>query len=212
MMRLINSFTYPFIFVSLLWIIMIFQVISGISLADLGVFPRTLIGLRGIVLMPLIHANYFHLWSNTFPLIILGASLNYFYPEVSGRTWIIIYLLTGILVWLFARPDVHIGASGVIYGLAAFLFFGGLFRKDNRLKAISLLILIYYGGIFWGVFPIDPHISWEGHLFGAFSGIFAAFIYRHKGSKPKKHDWETAENIHHDNGLPHISDYFELKP
>ncbi len=192
--------------------IMIFQYISGISLLDWGVFPRSIIGLRGIITMPLIHANYLHLWSNTFPLIVLGASLNFFYPEVSGRTWIIIYFLTGILVWLFARPDIHIGASGIIYGLAAFLFFGGLFRKDNRLRAISLLILIYYGGIFWGVFPIDPHISWEGHLFGACSGICAAFIYRHKGTKPEKHDWETEKDLDVHDGLPHISDYFELKP
>ena len=84
---------------------------------------------------------------------------------------------------VFCPPDDHIGASGIIYGLAAFLFFGGLFRKDNRLRAVSLIILIYYGGIFWGVFPIDPHISWEGHLFGACSGIFAAFIYRKSNLK-----------------------------
>ena len=211
MMRFIYSFTLPFFFVCLLWIIMIFQVMIGVSFSYWGLFPRTEHGLIGIFTMPLIHANYFHLWSNTFPLIILGAGVNFFYPEVAGKTWFIIYFLTGILVWFFARPDDHIGASGIVYGLAAFLFFGGLFRKDNRLRAVSLIILIYYGGIFWGVFPIDPHISWEGHLFGACSGIFAAFIYRHKGAKPQKYDWEE-KDLDTNDGLPHISDYFELKP
>jgi len=210
MLRLVNSFTYPFIFVSLLWIIMIFQVASGISFANWGVVPLTLTGLRGIITMPLVHAGYMHLWSNTFPLIVLGAGVNYFYPEVSGKTWMIIYLGTGILVWLFARQNDHIGASGIIYGLAAFLFFGGIFRKDNRLRALSLIILIYYGGIFWGVFPIDPHISWEGHLFGACTGVLAAFIFRNSGPKPQKPEW--INEIEQDDGLPHISHYFEVNP
>ena len=211
MYRLINSFAYPFFFVCLLWIIMIFQESSGVSLAAFGVLPRHSDGLIGILTMPLIHANYAHLWANSFPLIVLGAGVNYFYPEVAGKTWAIIYLLTGLLVWLFARMSDHIGASGIIYGLAAFLFFGGFFRKNIRLLAVSLMILIYYGGIFWGVFPIDPHISWEGHLFGAVSGTFAAFIFRNKGPKPERPDWDN-EIDNQDDGLPHISHYFEVKP
>jgi membrane associated rhomboid family serine protease len=129
---------------------------------------------------------------------------------VAARVWGIIYILTGSLVWIFGRQSEHIGASGLIYGFAAFLFFGGIFRKNTRLLAISLLVLVYYGGIIWGVLPLDPRISWEGHLFGALSGIFAAYIFKNRGPKPKKYEWEN--EIEQDDGLPHISKYFEVKP
>ena len=209
-MRFINSFLYPFVFVCLLWVIMVYQYTSGVSLAGWGVLPRHVNGLEGILTMPLIHANYTHLLSNSLPLIILGAGVNYFYPEVASRVWTIIYVLTGLLVWLFARANDHIGASGVIYGLAAFLLFEGIFRRNIRLMAISLLVTVFYGGIIWGILPLDPHISWEGHLFGAMSGIFAAYIYKKKGPKPKIFDWENEEGP--DDGKPHISKYYEVKP
>jgi len=210
-MRLINSIIYPFIFVCLLWLIMIFQYVSHINLGGFGVFPRHVDGLIGIITMPLIHANYSHLISNTLPFLILGSGLNYFYPDIATRVWAIIYILTGTLVWLFARTSEHIGASGIIYGLAAFLLFEGIFRKDIRLMAISLLVTIFYGGIIWGVFPGNPQVSWEGHLFGALSGIFAAYIYKKKGAKPHKHDWENEEDKEED-GRHHISHYYEVKP
>jgi membrane associated rhomboid family serine protease len=189
---------------------MIYQQLFHISLADWGVLPRQVPGLKGIITMPLIHANYTHLASNSIPIITLGAGIIFFYPEVAAWVWGIIYVLTGSLVWIFGRESEHIGASGLIYGFAAFLFFGGIFRRNTRLLAISLLVLVYYGGIIWGVLPIDPRISWEGHLFGALSGIFAAYIFKNKGPKPKKYEWEN--EIEQDDGLPHISKYFEVKP
>jgi membrane associated rhomboid family serine protease len=209
-MRLINSFIFPFIFLSLMWLLMIYQSLFHVSLVELGVLPRHLTGLIGIITMPLIHANYMHLASNSIPLITLGAGIIFFYPEVAGWVWGIIYFFTGALVWIFARESEHIGASGLIYGFAAFLFFGGIFRKNTRLLAISLLVMVYYGSMIWGVLPVDPHISWEGHLFGAFTGLIAAWIFKNKGPKPKKYEWEN--EIEQDDGLPHISKYFEVNP
>jgi len=215
--RLINSIVYPFIFLSLLWIIMLYQYLTGISLGHYGVYPRHVEGLEGIIFMPLLHASFTHLLSNSLPLLILGAGVIYFYREVAAKVIAIIYFMTGALVWIFARGGVdghavhHIGASGIIYGFAAFLFFGGIFRKNPRLMAISLLILIYYGGLFWGALPGgNPNISWEGHLCGAIAGIFAAYIYKNKGPKPKKYDWEDEPDSIHPG--PHISQYWEVKP
>jgi membrane associated rhomboid family serine protease len=82
------------------------------------------------------------------------------------------------LVWLFARPVYHVGASGIIYGLLGFLFFSGIFRRDNRSIAIALLITFLYGGLIWGVLPGARGISWESHLFGGISGIVIAFIFQ----------------------------------
>ena len=97
--------------------------------------------------------------------------------------------MDGLLVWLFARESYHIGASGLVYGFAAFLFFSGLFRKDKRSIALSLLIVFLYGGMVWGVLPTDPKISFESHLFGALTGIVCAFLFR-KNDPPPVYEWE----------------------
>jgi membrane associated rhomboid family serine protease len=189
-MRLLNSFLYPFIFLCLLWLIWIYQHFTGHNLYNWGVYPRHIEGLKGILTMPLIHeaGSTTHLMSNTIPLFTLGAGIIFFYPEVAARVWVLIYLLTGSLVWLIARAsehNEHIGASGLIYGFAAFLFFEGIFRKNLRLMAISLLVLLYYG-------------------------IIVAYIYKNKGPKPKQHDWENENDT--DEGPSHISRYYEVKP
>ncbi len=98
------------------------------------------------------------------------------------------------MVWLFARPSYHIGASGVIYGLASLLFFNGMFRKSYRLVAVSLLVVFLYGGMIWGVLPLDEHISFEGHLAGAFVGFLISFRYRKWVFVEKKvYQWENDE-------------------
>lgn len=191
--ELFKKLILPLTFPLLLWVIYLFTQILEISTFKLGILPRSFSGLIGILTSPLIHQDLSHLISNTAPLIIMGLSIFYFYSKVAYKSFVIIYIGTGILVWLFAREAYHIGASGIIYGFVSFLFFSGIFRKDNRSIALALIIIFLYGGLIWGVLPLEKGVSWESHLFGAIVGVFPAFIFR-KIDPPKKYDWEDEES------------------
>lgn len=189
-----KSLLIPGGFVVLLWIILIIQQTFQLDLPYwFGLHPRSLSGLIGIITSPLIHAGFTHLLSNTIPVFLLSAGVIYFYPETGFRVIAIIYIFTGVLVWLFARPVYHIGASGLIYGFAAFLFFSGIFKRDNRSIGLSLLVVFLYGGMVWGILPGQPGISWESHFFGGITGIVCAYIFRKK-DKHYKYDWEAEES------------------
>lgn len=164
--------------VFLMWFVFVLDYIQGFSFGKLGIFPRTISGSIGIITAPLIHGGVTHILSNTFPLLILGAILFFYYKRIAGKVFIAAYFLTNILVWLFARPSYHIGASGLVYSLAAFLVAFGIFRRDPLSIIISAVVLLLYGSIFWGVLPANNGISWESHLFGAIVGVFLAFSYK----------------------------------
>lgn len=190
--KLKTSIIVPVSFIMILWIIKLFEVITGISFVEFGLYPLKASGLVGIITAPLIHANFNHLISNSIPLLLLSGGLIYFYPQASFKVFGMVYIIPGIFVWFLARPAYHIGASGMIYGFVSFLFFSGLIRRDNRSIALSLIVTFLYGGIVWGVLPIDREISWEYHLFGALTGIFCAFLFR-KLDPAKKYDWEEED-------------------
>ncbi len=186
--RFLASLKLPLYFVGVLWVIKLFEVITSINLGYFGVLPRTIDGLIGILTYPLIHGDFLHLFNNSVPLIILGFITFYSYKSVAHKVLPFIWASSGILVWLFARQDYHIGASGVVYGLAFFIAFSGLFRKDLKSVALALFVVFWYGGIIWGLLPIQSGVSWEGHLFGAIAGLFCA--YRYKGvDLPEKFEW-----------------------
>jgi hypothetical protein len=90
----------------------------------------------------------------------------------------IIYLFTGLSVWLFARPVSHIGASGVVYGLVAFIFWNGIFRRSIRSIILAVVVTMLYSGMFMGILPQQEGISWESHLFGALVGVVTAYWFR----------------------------------
>lgn len=187
--KLIIPLTFPIF----LWIIYLVAYLFDIYPYKLGVLPRNLSGLVGIFTSPLIHGGFSHLVSNTAPLIFMGVGIFYFYPKVAYKVFTIIYLGTGILVWLLGREVYHIGASGIIYGFVSFLFFSGIFRKDHRSIALALVVVFFYGGLIWGVLPVEKGVSWESHLFGAIVGLISSFIFR-KVDPPKKYDWEDEES------------------
>lgn len=176
-----------------LWLIHLITYLFNLQTYKLGILPRSFTGLIGIITSPLIHGSFSHLISNTAPLIIMGIGIFYFYPKVAYKVFLLIYLGTGIFVWLFAREVYHIGASGIIYGFVSFLFFSGVFRKDNRSIALALVVIFLYGGLIWGVLPTQRGVSWESHLFGGLSGLISAFIFR-KVDPPKKYEWEDEES------------------
>lgn len=167
------------LFTFLLWIIKAIEVAFELDFTEFGILPRHLYGMFGIITGPLVHGDIFHLISNTFPLIILGVGLFYFYHRIAFEVIFIIYLMTGFWVWLAAREAYHIGISGIIYGLLSFLLFSGFIRRDTKSLSVSFIVLFIYGGnMIYGVFPYNTGVSWESHLLGAISGLFCAIFFR----------------------------------
>lgn len=184
--------TFPLLFGAVLWLVWLLDEVFDLNLYKCGVLPRTARGMTGILFSPLIHSNVNHLASNSLPLLILGVIMFAFYREIAFKVFFIVYFSTGICVWLFGRAEAyHIGASGLIYGFVCFLFYSGLFRKNRRLIALSLLVTFMYGSLIFGVLPFRAKkISWESHLVGAITGGIAAFFLRKKGPENDHYDWQ----------------------
>lgn len=181
------------LFILILWIIKISEILLNLDFAFLGIFPLKTKGLIGVLTAPLIHSDISHLLANSVPLLILGTGLFYFYNKIAFRVFFMSYFIANIWIWLGARQAYHIGASGIVYSIASFLFVSGVIRKNIKLMAIALLVVFLYGSMVWGVLPLQPQISWESHLMGAIAGIVLAFYYRDKGPKRKIYSWEFEE-------------------
>lgn len=171
---LFGSTVIPLRLIFFMWLFYVLEWVYGWPLGFLGIEPRTIHGLAGILFAPLIHGDFYHLVSNTVPLLFLGTLLFFVYERIALQVFLRSYFWTNVLVWLFARPANHIGASGVVYGLAFFLIFFGMFRRDFISLLISVFTLSLYGSVFYGILPGDPFISWESHLGGALVGIYSA--------------------------------------
>ena len=184
---------FPLLFIALLWLLKLIEVISGLSLTGYGVYPGKISGLPGIILAPLIHGSFAHLVANTLPILVLGTSMTHTYPRSARPVFVSIYLISGLGVWLFARPAYHFGASGLNYGMMFFIFVIGILRRDRLPIALSMLVFFLYGSMIYGIFPQDPAISFEYHFFGAMTGIVLAFIMKSRDPKPpeKTYDWEN---------------------
>jgi len=195
--KLLSSVYIPFILLFIMWVLKIVELAFDIHLSWLGVHPKHLDGLPGIVLSPFLHGDIHHLMANSVSFLVLAVALFYFYRQISLRVLLGIWLLSGMFIWLSGQENSHhIGASSLIYGLAAFLFVSGAIRKDTRLAALAMVVAFLYGSIVWGVFPDffpKENISWEGHLGGFISGTLLAFYYKNSGPKRKKYSWEYEE-------------------
>ncbi|HET8855665.1 MAG TPA: rhomboid family intramembrane serine protease [Salinimicrobium sp.] len=181
---------YPLILVFSIWLVFWFEIRFGFDFNNFGVYPREIEGLKGIIFSPFIHGDIKHLFHNSIPLFVLTLALFYFYRRISWQILLFGLLITGLLTWIIGRPAYHIGASGVIYMLTGFLFFKGIFSKYYRLVALSLIVVFLYGGMLWYVTPVDPEISWEGHLSGLITGFLLSLVYRKNIARPKKFEWE----------------------
>jgi membrane associated rhomboid family serine protease len=178
---LLNSFWFPLLFVAILWAVKGTESLSHNSFAHLGLYPLDFKGLRGILFAPFIHGSWGHLVNNTLPLLMLTWGLFYFYREVAYKVFFLIFFIHNFWLWFFGRDAYHIGASGIVYGLGAFLFLSGIIRMNKHLLSISLLVAFVYGSMVWGIFPLEQEVSWEAHLSGMAAGILLAVYYRHYG-------------------------------
>jgi len=150
------------------------------GLRGLGIMPRTLPGLVGVVFAPLLHASATHLVANLLPLFVLLALLFADRGYRPGWTLGFIWMASGLGTWLIGRgPAVHLGASSIIYGLVAYLVAAGLMMRSWRAAFVALVVLLLYGGVWYGLLPQRGPVSWEGHLCGALAGLVAA-RWRHR--------------------------------
>jgi membrane associated rhomboid family serine protease len=179
-------------FVVALWLFQFLNWGLDLELQRFGVRPRQFAGLPGILLAPLLHGGFSHLIANSAPMLVLGTAMLYLYPNSAVKVLPAVYLGPGVAVWLFGQPlSVHIGASGLVYGLVSYVFVAGVIRRDRRAIAASMLVYFLYGTLVWGVLPIKSGVSWESHLAAALIGLAAAVAFRHLDVPPhKRYDWE----------------------
>lgn len=170
-------------FVATIWAVFLLEYVVPFNLLSFGVTPRTLGGLTGVLAMPFLHANLQHIVGNTLPLFVLLVLL----AGSKAKSWTVvaeIVVLNGLLLWLLGRPATHIGASGLIFGLMAFLIVSGWLERRFVPLVVSLAVTFLYGGILLsGVIPrFGTYISWDGHLFGAIAGGVVAYLLTQNGT------------------------------
>ena len=188
-----SIFLVPIVFVLVIWIVYAIEITFGYNFNTYGVYPRNLVGLRGVFLTHFIHSNTNHLFNNSIPLFVLLSSLFYFYRTIAYKVLLYGALWSGLLTWTIARESYHIGASGIVYVLFSFIFFSGIIRKHYRLVALSFMIIFLYGSMIWYVFPIKEGISWEGHLSGFLVGLLYSILYRNRGIVKEVHQFSKTD-------------------
>jgi len=193
--RLRIAFVIALSFALLLWAVKLAEYFGGFDFTQFGIYPRQVGGLAGVAFSPFIHGSFAHLFANTAPIIVIGTMLLYGYPRAAKVLLPVVYLGSGVAVWLFAREAYHIGASGLAFGMLFFVLTVGILRWDRRAIALSLVVFFLYGGMIWGVLPVAREVSFESHLSGALIGIVLAFLLRHRDPEPprQQYSWEREE-------------------
>ncbi|WP_294205214.1 rhomboid family intramembrane serine protease [uncultured Chryseobacterium sp.] len=198
---------HPLLMLAAMWLGYLLQMAGFFENCFGAIIPLLPEGLLGVITSPLLHGNLDHIIGNSIPIAILMFLLYQFYPLVANKAFVIGWLATGLLLWLLPPVDIltgeymytcTIGASGIVYVLAFFLFFSGVFRWNVKLLTISLVVVLYYGSLIWGMFPEElfynlqapSKISWQAHLAGAIVGSIIAFAFKNVGEKKKKYIWE----------------------
>lgn len=195
----IEGLTYPLILVFIMWLSFFLNLNYGWNLELYGIRPHVPMGLTGILFMPLLHENFEHLFSNTLPILVAGGFLFYYFKRLTWLILSVIWAGSGIFLWFTGEEGtLHIGASGLVYGLVFFLLVSGLIRGHRQLAAVALLMVFLYGGLLWGLFPeyvriMNQNISWEGHLGGTLAGILMSLVLYRKGPQKPTPSAETEE-------------------
>jgi membrane associated rhomboid family serine protease len=190
--RLRQAFRLAMAFATVLWIIKAVEAFFHLELAQYGVYPLRFSGLFGILTGPFIHGSWSHLVANTLPIIVLGTALIYGYPRSAKFVLPAVWLGSGVGVWLLGREAYHIGASGLTFGVMFFLLVIGILRWDKRAIVLSMIVFLLYGSMVWGIFPLQPGISFESHFFGAVIGTLLAIMLKNHDPAPKEktYSWE----------------------
>ena len=174
-------------FIAIIWGVEAVNTVMDHRLSEFGIVPRTVEGLRGILFWPFLHASFTHVLSNTLPMAVMGSVI-----AIQGRMALlqvsaIVAVVSGAGVWVIARPGVHVGASGLVFGYFGYLVARGWYRRSFSSVVVAILVVFFYGGLIFGILPSFGFVSWEGHLFGLFAGVLAAkIIDEKKPGKPRQ--------------------------
>jgi membrane associated rhomboid family serine protease len=170
--------------VAAMWALEIIDLLPGTELDQWGIEPRTPEGLVGVAAAPFLHADLAHLLGNTVPFVVLGCVIAASGLQRTVQVTVIVALVAGLGTWLTGPTNtIHIGASGIVFGYLSYLIVRGFFGRHLGQVAIGALVVIFYGGLLWGLLPA-PGVSWQGHLFGAIGGVLAAWII-HRPPQPE---------------------------
>ena len=170
------------VLVAVQWVSEIVDFFVKHRLDKYGVRPHQLLGLRGIAFAPFLHAGFNHLIGNTVPFVVLGVLIALGGMRQYVSVTVIVAFISGLGMWLFGSSNqVHIGASGVVFGYLGYLLVRGLFARNVRQILLGVVVAAVYGGLLWGVLPTNSGISWQGHLFGAIGGVVAARLLAETG-------------------------------
>lgn len=172
------------LFVALLWVIQLVNMVTGYSLNSWGIVPRSIGGLIGIPFAPLLHGSLWHIMSNTLPLLILGGLLSLHGRAIFIQVTVLVALFGGLGTWLLGSQGLHVGASGLVFGYWSYLLAYAFFHRELKAILIATLVIIFYGGLFFGLLDLRSHISWSGHAFGMLAGILVAKLHTPKKRKP----------------------------
>jgi len=205
--KIVNSIIYPLLFVGILSIVHLVQYVLGVNWFHYGIYPLTTKSLPGIIFTVFIHGDFNHLFNNAIPLLILGTMLFYFYKKIALRIVVWVVLMGGFWTWISAREAYHVGASGLIYGLFSFLMLSGFIRRNKQLIALSFFVVLVYGSMVWGIFPIKINVSYEAHFWGFVSGSVLALYYRKQGPQKVIYQWPEEDDEDNDENA-----YWKIQP
>lgn len=175
----LDRFGWLIALIAVIWAVQVVNLLTGYTLNDwFGLRPRSLGGLDGVVLMPLLHGSFAHILSNSVPLVVLGGLMAATAPRNAIPATAIIIVLGGIAVWLLGKTAIHVGASGLIFGWFGYLVARGVVERRLVPILVAAGVALFYGTMIFGVLPGQPGVSWESHLFGAGAGVSAALLLR----------------------------------
>ena len=176
---LYHALIVPLLIVFAMYLVFAMEHFGHYDFRALGIYPRKAVSLAGIITMPFVHSDFEHIMANTPAFLFLSVLIFLRYRRIAGKSLVSMWVLTGTILWVIGRPAWHVGCSGIIYAMVMFVFFAGVINRQRSMMALSLIVVFLYGGMVWYMFPqtVLPHISWEGHLAGAMSGITSALVF-----------------------------------
>lgn len=208
--QFINAVFIPLVIGVMMILSFVLEKGMGWDFHTAGVYPRRIENIWGVFTLIFVHADWSHLANNVISFTVLSSFLYYFYRQLASKILVVSYIFSGLILWIIGRDSWHVGASGLIYALAFFLFFSGVIRRHIPLIAISLVVALIYGNMIWHIFPweVRDPISWEGHLAGGIIGIILSVYYRNEGPKKPVKVWDDEDE---DNYTADMDDDHEIE-
>ncbi|MET1256134.1 rhomboid family intramembrane serine protease [Aliikangiella maris] len=170
-----KNYQFILFLVAIMWLLEVINIVIGRQFNQYALVPRNLESLPGIFTMHFLHWNLTHLISNSIPLLVMGFFVSTL--KQAKQVTISIMILAGLMVWMFARPGIHAGASGLVMGYWGYLISSAFFKRNLVNIVVAMVTIFFYGGIVYSLLDFRQHVSFEGHIFGFLAGIISAWFW-----------------------------------